>query len=90
MDYPFGTPGGIRTPDLLVRSQALYPAELQARAAQREIYYHFRPRLSTLFSEGGRRAPDRVNPTLGFTLGINLQYAHGRDGEKKLDKPKKA
>ena len=24
-------PGGIRTPDLLVRSQALYPAELQAR-----------------------------------------------------------
>ena len=26
----FGAPGGIRTPDLLVRSQALYPAELQA------------------------------------------------------------
>ena len=25
-----GTPGGIRTPDLLVRSQTLYPAELQA------------------------------------------------------------
>ena len=25
-----GAPGGIRTPDLLVRSQALYPAELQA------------------------------------------------------------
>ena len=24
-------PGGIRTPDLLVRSQSLYPAELQAR-----------------------------------------------------------
>ena len=23
-------PGGIRTPDLLVRSQSLYPAELQA------------------------------------------------------------
>ncbi len=25
-----GVPGGIRTPDLLVRSQSLYPAELQA------------------------------------------------------------
>ena len=26
----FSVPGGIRTPDLLVRSQSLYPAELQA------------------------------------------------------------
>ena len=26
----FGAPGGIRTPDHLVRSQVLYPAELQA------------------------------------------------------------
>ena len=26
-----GVPGGIRTPDLLVRSQTLYPAELQAQ-----------------------------------------------------------
>ena len=26
-----GGPGGTRTPDLLVRSQALYPTELQAR-----------------------------------------------------------
>ncbi len=25
-----GGPGGIRTPDLLVRSQTLYPAELQS------------------------------------------------------------
>jgi hypothetical protein len=25
-----GAPGGIRTPDLLVRSQTLYPAELRA------------------------------------------------------------
>src|ERR1700679_2531752 len=28
-----GAPGGIRTPDPLVRSQMLYPAELRARAA---------------------------------------------------------
>ncbi len=26
----FGAPGGTRTPDLLVRSQSLYPAELRA------------------------------------------------------------
>ena len=29
----FGAPGEIRTPDLLVRSQALYPTELRARAS---------------------------------------------------------
>ena len=28
--FLFGTAGGTRTPDLLVRSQSLYPAELQA------------------------------------------------------------
>ena len=27
---PFGEPGGIRTHDLLIRSQTLYPAELRA------------------------------------------------------------
>ena len=29
--FYIGTPGGIRTPDLLVRSQTLYPAELPAQ-----------------------------------------------------------
>ena len=29
----FGGPGKIRTPDLLIRSQALYPTELRARMA---------------------------------------------------------
>ena len=29
-DFLCGTPEGIRTPDLLVRSQTLYPAELAA------------------------------------------------------------
>ena len=29
----FGTPEGTRTPDLLVRSQSLYPTELPARIA---------------------------------------------------------
>jgi hypothetical protein len=30
-DFICGTPEGTRTPDLLVRSQSLYPAELPAR-----------------------------------------------------------
>ena len=28
----YGAPGGTRTPDLLVRSQTLYPTELRARS----------------------------------------------------------
>ena len=32
-----GTPEGIRTPDLLVRSQLLYPAELQAHNVPKYI-----------------------------------------------------
>ena len=32
--YSFGTPWGIRTPGLLVRSQTLYPAELRAHVSQ--------------------------------------------------------
>ena len=31
LTYDCGTPKGIRTPDLLVRSQTLYPTELRAR-----------------------------------------------------------
>jgi hypothetical protein len=31
-----GAPGEIRTPDLLVRSQALYPTELRARIEQND------------------------------------------------------
>ncbi len=33
-----GAPGEIRTPDHLVRSQVLYPAELRARVIPAEIY----------------------------------------------------
>ena len=47
-----GVPGGIRTPDLLVRSQSLYPAELQAhRFSQRYILYHALNHLSSVFSK---------------------------------------
>jgi hypothetical protein len=34
----YGTPEGIRTPDLLVRSQSLYPTELQARIFKHRYY----------------------------------------------------
>src|SRR5271170_5029071 len=39
----YGAPGEIRTPDLLVRSQALYPTELRARKGRE--YYHINPRV---------------------------------------------
>ena len=31
--YEYGAPGEIRTPDLMVRSHALYPTELRARTS---------------------------------------------------------
>lgn len=40
-----GVPRGIRTPDLLVRSQSLYPAELWAHVRQ----FTLQPYLTTLF-----------------------------------------
>ena len=36
----FGALEGTRTPDLLVRSQTLYPAELLARAVFRLLMYY--------------------------------------------------
>jgi hypothetical protein len=33
--FESGTPGGIRTPGLLIRSQTLYPAELRVLCARR-------------------------------------------------------
>ena len=49
-----GAPGGIRTPDLLVRSQTLYPAELRAHGTPFAInslpqfLLRFQPRASLL------------------------------------------
>ena len=34
----FGTPKGTRTPDLLIRSQSLYPTELSAHVLTTQIY----------------------------------------------------
>ena len=50
-----GAPGEIRTPDQLVRSQLLYPAELQARWATV-------PRMRRIYTAYLGR--DRVEPTL--------------------------
>ena len=46
-----GALGGTRTPDLLVRSQSLYPAELQAHMLfeSASSIYHIAKGLSTLF-----------------------------------------
>ena len=38
--FSVGTPGGIRTPDPLVRSQILYPAELLALTLSRALIYY--------------------------------------------------
>ena len=50
----FGTAGGTRTPDLLVRSQSLSPAELLPLVCLRVsltafVYYHTFPRIASLF-----------------------------------------
>ena len=37
--FLFGAPEGTRTPDLLIRSQALYPAELRAHIVGRTTLY---------------------------------------------------
>ena len=51
--FCFGTPGGIRTPDLLIRSQALYPAELLAHiiafAARNSLYNKYEASVKSVF-----------------------------------------
>ncbi len=50
-----GAPGGIRTPDLLVRSQTLYPAELRAR--RKQIHFRGRQEFSQRTSERALAVP---------------------------------
>ncbi len=45
----FGAPGEIRTPDLVVRSHALYPTELRARRAVVYPQPHFLVRVDLVF-----------------------------------------
>ena len=60
MSFYFGTAEGIRTPDLLVRSQSLYPAELQP---------HFRPARdktpggSIILPQNGAKSKHNFSPS---------------------------
>jgi hypothetical protein len=45
--YP-GTPGGIRTPDLRIRSPLLYPTELQALKRNKKVFLQVSPFLGTV------------------------------------------
>ncbi len=70
-----GTPGGIRTPDLLVRSQTLYPAELRARNWLNS---------STVGNTGGLRPPKhlqsrgKLTPSIMFFVYLLRSQRTGR------------
>ena len=49
-----GTPRGIRTPDLLLRRQLLYPAELLARIDPSQLSLCPKESRRLFFGEGGR------------------------------------
>ena len=48
-----GAPGGIRTPDLLVRSQTLYPAELRARRNADSVFLDYDTAVGTATALNG-------------------------------------
>ncbi len=80
-DFP-GTPEGIRTPDLLVRSQTLYPAELLALVSAFVLYLYF-PLLSRVcgnffmeFQQGTAIGPQNRHLAQGFS--------HNRLGSGKI------
>ena len=66
----YGAPGEIRTPGLLVRSQALYPTELRARKGRE--YYHiiarppFRRQLSRSIERKRQEFTYRMAEREGF------------------------
>ena len=83
-----GVPGGIRTPNLLIRSQKLYPVELQALISKsqnpRSKSQRVESRVWNLESEilefatlGGRRDsnPQQPEPQSGA---LPLSYDHHR------------
>src|SRR5580692_10288003 len=65
----YGAPGEIRTPDLLLRRQPLYPAELRAH--------------TSIYSLHGRGKSLQSEPGLGasrFTLDSDLRADHSSPG----------
>ena len=72
----FGAPEGTRTPDLLIRSQTLYPAELPAhmRSYQPQvIYYHSLIKNASVF----------------FILFLNMRRQVGDTIKKDIEKTAK-
>ena len=77
-----GTPRGIRTPDLLLRRQLLYPAELLAHMISRTIASHPKLKASEARSiwKGGRRERRELLPTLERVMGIEPTYPAWKAG----------
>ena len=90
--FLFGTAGGIRTRDLLIRSQTLYPTELQPHVLQTAfIYYHhlfqnaspFFEKTEKIFAGGpARRAAEAEERAVRGARGGGAQLAMGRDARK--------
>ena len=81
----FGAPGRIRTSDLLVRSQALYPAELRAHIAVLQLIQNTRCRRCDQISAGGGNGL-RLGRNKGDTLddveaGATKKLMYNRFGE---------
>ena len=68
-----GTPRGIRTPDLLLRRQLLYPAELLAHICPRQLPPKGKPPAS-LWSRS------KLLPTLERVMGIEPTYPAWKAG----------
>src|SRR5690242_10910342 len=63
-----GAPGEIRTPDHLVRSQVLYPAELRARGSKR----------ARILSQRISAPPTKIYPVDSITYGGSGLLRNGR------------
>src|SRR5438094_6867392 len=84
-------PGGIRTPNLLIRSQMLYPVELQTQKLKSQVPRFQIPKSEAenwslgfgfwdLSQKGGRRDsnPQQPEPQSGA---LPLSYDHRRDSD---------
>src|SRR5947209_17635097 len=84
----FGSaPRVIRTPDLLIRSQTLYPTELWARAVKSRSYRHRACRASAGGHEGADASvevglactlPPDSRPALDLSISVEHEYQIGR------------
>src|SRR5438270_6208963 len=81
--WQIGAPGEIRTPDLLLRRQSLYPAELRARRVEQLLDYHFRAPASKprVLSRASNHPPvsSPADPLLALA-GAHIFSVRGRRG----------